>query len=163
MPSAVNRQVLLAARPTGAPKPSDFKLVETAIPEPGPGEVEEDVVPDSYLDANRKRRKKPRWGRAPRVVEEGVFPTWREAEGELSILFVHSVSAERERTFDAIDPWECQKGPCNGRPRVATIVETQRAGALLGYEVSYDRKGARVREQFFGPTPTSSSTSSPAL
>jgi NADPH-dependent curcumin reductase CurA len=49
MPSTINRQVLLAARPTGAPKPSDFKLVETAIPEPGPGEV---LVRNIYMSVD---------------------------------------------------------------------------------------------------------------
>ncbi|HLI22054.1 MAG TPA: NADP-dependent oxidoreductase [Stellaceae bacterium] len=34
-----NRQILFASRPKGAPKDGDFKLVETAIPEPGPGEM----------------------------------------------------------------------------------------------------------------------------
>lgn len=34
-----NRQIVLAARPMGLPKPSDFRLVETPIPEPGPGEM----------------------------------------------------------------------------------------------------------------------------
>lgn len=34
-----NRQVLLAARPVGAPKESDFELVSTPMPEPSPGEV----------------------------------------------------------------------------------------------------------------------------
>ncbi len=34
-----NRQILLAARPVGAPKPSDFRLVETPRPTPGPDEV----------------------------------------------------------------------------------------------------------------------------
>src|ERR1700692_4042259 len=34
-----NRQITLAARPTGLPKESDFRLVESAIPTPGPGEV----------------------------------------------------------------------------------------------------------------------------
>jgi len=34
-----NRQVLLAARPVGFPRESDFRLVETPIPEPGPGEL----------------------------------------------------------------------------------------------------------------------------
>lgn len=33
-----NRQILLAARPVGAPKESDFKLVETPVPSPGPRE-----------------------------------------------------------------------------------------------------------------------------
>jgi NADPH-dependent curcumin reductase CurA len=49
MPSTVNRQILLAARPTGAPKPSDFKLVETALPEPGPGEV---LVRNIYMSVD---------------------------------------------------------------------------------------------------------------
>jgi NADPH:quinone reductase len=35
----VNRQVTLAARPEGFPKDTDFALVESAIPEPGAGEV----------------------------------------------------------------------------------------------------------------------------
>ncbi len=34
-----NRQITLAARPHGYPKESDFKLVETPLPEPGEGEV----------------------------------------------------------------------------------------------------------------------------
>jgi NADPH-dependent curcumin reductase CurA len=35
----VNRRVTLAARPTGFPEESDFKLEETEMPEAGPGEV----------------------------------------------------------------------------------------------------------------------------
>ena len=34
-----NRQVLLAARPQGAPKDSDFRLVDADIPKAGPGEM----------------------------------------------------------------------------------------------------------------------------
>ncbi len=34
-----NRQIVLAARPKGAPKNSDFRLVETPVPEPGVGEL----------------------------------------------------------------------------------------------------------------------------
>ena len=34
-----NKQVTLAARPSGMPKESDFKLVETPVPQPGPGEI----------------------------------------------------------------------------------------------------------------------------
>ncbi|MDO9487536.1 MAG: NADP-dependent oxidoreductase [Sphingomonadaceae bacterium] len=36
--TGLNRQWLLAARPDGAVKDSDFRLVESAIPAPGPGE-----------------------------------------------------------------------------------------------------------------------------
>ncbi len=34
-----NRQIILAARPQGEPKESDFRLVETTVPEPGPGQM----------------------------------------------------------------------------------------------------------------------------
>ncbi len=39
MPNSTNQQILLKSRPVGEPKESDFALVETAIPEPGEGEV----------------------------------------------------------------------------------------------------------------------------
>ncbi len=35
----MNRQITLAARPVGFPQESDFALVESPVPEPGPGEV----------------------------------------------------------------------------------------------------------------------------
>src|SRR5262249_35069673 len=35
----MNRQITLARRPTGLPTESDFRLVESPIPEPGPDEV----------------------------------------------------------------------------------------------------------------------------
>lgn len=34
-----NRQILLASRPRGEPSPDNFKLVETAVPEAGPGRM----------------------------------------------------------------------------------------------------------------------------
>ena len=39
MPTQTNRQVQLAARPVGFPKDTDFKLVETAVPSPGNGQM----------------------------------------------------------------------------------------------------------------------------
>ena len=33
-----NRQIRLRSRPVGEPKESDFELVESPIPEPGPGQ-----------------------------------------------------------------------------------------------------------------------------
>ncbi len=41
MPSteAINRRVVLAARPDGLPKPGDFRLEQAAVPEPGEGQV----------------------------------------------------------------------------------------------------------------------------
>src|SRR5437660_4314083 len=35
----VNKQITLAARPSGMPKPSDFKLVESSVPEAKAGEI----------------------------------------------------------------------------------------------------------------------------
>ena len=37
--SASGNRIVLAARPVGEPKPSDFRLEECAIPTPGAGEV----------------------------------------------------------------------------------------------------------------------------
>jgi NADPH-dependent curcumin reductase CurA len=39
MSGNTNMQIIFASRPKGEPKDSDFKLVETPIPEPGPGEM----------------------------------------------------------------------------------------------------------------------------
>jgi NADPH-dependent curcumin reductase CurA len=36
---ATARQIVLAARPQGKPQPSDFRLAETAVPEPSAGQV----------------------------------------------------------------------------------------------------------------------------
>jgi NADPH-dependent curcumin reductase CurA len=41
---SVNRQIILAARPIGYPKESDFNLVEKVIPPPGPGEMSLRVI-----------------------------------------------------------------------------------------------------------------------
>lgn len=48
MPTA-SRQILLAARPSGAPQPSDFKLVEVSVADPGPGEV---LVKNLYMSVD---------------------------------------------------------------------------------------------------------------
>jgi NADPH-dependent curcumin reductase CurA len=39
MTAARNRQILLVSRPRGEPTPDNFKLVETDVPEPGPGQM----------------------------------------------------------------------------------------------------------------------------
>jgi NADPH-dependent curcumin reductase CurA len=44
-----SRQVLLAARPAGAPKPADFRLVEVESREPGPGEI---LVRNIYMSVD---------------------------------------------------------------------------------------------------------------
>lgn len=37
--AAINRQILLASRPVGAPSAANFKLVESEVPKPGPGQM----------------------------------------------------------------------------------------------------------------------------
>jgi NADPH-dependent curcumin reductase CurA len=49
----VNKQVTLVARPVGFPKESDFALVETETPKPGPGEV---LVRNQYLSVDPYQR-----------------------------------------------------------------------------------------------------------
>ena len=44
-----NRQITLAQRPYGFPKPSDFKLVETPIPNPGDGEL---LIRNEYMSVD---------------------------------------------------------------------------------------------------------------
>ena len=39
MTTSINRQILLAARPDGFPKDTDFRAVESPVPEPGPGQM----------------------------------------------------------------------------------------------------------------------------
>jgi NADPH:quinone reductase len=46
---AINKQITLAARPSGMPKPSDFKLIESPVPEPGAGEF---VVRTLYVSVD---------------------------------------------------------------------------------------------------------------
>src|SRR5437879_2543384 len=44
-----NREIRLAARPTGAPKESDFELAETDVPRPADGEV---LVRNAYMSVD---------------------------------------------------------------------------------------------------------------
>lgn len=46
---ATNQQIQLAARPTGFPKPTDFRLVEGPVPQPGDGQF---LVGISYLSVD---------------------------------------------------------------------------------------------------------------
>jgi hypothetical protein len=50
---ATNLQILLAARPSGLPKPSDFEIVERPAPSPGDGEV---LVQNLYLSLDPAMR-----------------------------------------------------------------------------------------------------------
>jgi len=47
--ATLNHQIILAARPQGLPKPSDFRIVETPVPEPSDGQF---LVKTSYLSVD---------------------------------------------------------------------------------------------------------------
>ena len=51
--SQTNRQVRLAARPSGLPRPADFELTSEPVPAPGPGEF---VVAVSHLSLDPAMR-----------------------------------------------------------------------------------------------------------
>jgi len=68
--AATNKQFVLAARPAGFPKPSDFRVVESPIPEPGPGQF---LVGISYLSVDpymRGRMNSARSYAAPQKLDE---------------------------------------------------------------------------------------------
>src|SRR4051812_39507388 len=68
----INRQILLAARPTGLPRESDFRLVESPVPVPGDGEF---LIRTIYLsvDPYMRGRMNDRESYAPPVPLGGVM------------------------------------------------------------------------------------------
>jgi NADPH-dependent curcumin reductase len=60
-----NRQIRLAARPSGIPKPSDWELTEAPVPDPAPGEL---VIANAYLSVDPIMR---RWAAADGPVGVG--------------------------------------------------------------------------------------------
>jgi NADPH-dependent curcumin reductase CurA len=67
------RQIVLAARPQGKPRLTDFRLEETAIPTPGPGQV---LLRVQYLslDPYMRGRMDDRKSYAPATALGGVMP-----------------------------------------------------------------------------------------
>jgi NADPH-dependent curcumin reductase CurA len=61
MPSGTNRQILLRARPGGAPKPTDFELVESPIPACGDGQILDRTI---YLSLDPYMRGRMNEGRS---------------------------------------------------------------------------------------------------
>ena len=73
MPEAKARQIVLAARPQGKPRITDFRLEETAILAPGPGQV---LLRVQYLslDPYMRGRMDDRKSYAPPAMLGGVMP-----------------------------------------------------------------------------------------
>ncbi len=67
---ATNRQILLAARPTGFPKPTDFRMIESPVPEPADGQF---LVGNAYVSVDpymRGRMNAARSYAPPQNVDE---------------------------------------------------------------------------------------------
>ena len=76
----MNRQIRLAARPEGFPTDSDFELVETEIPEPGPGEV---LVRSQWLSIDPYMRGRMSAARSYAKPTEVGQPMTGQAVGEV--------------------------------------------------------------------------------
>jgi len=66
-------QIVLSSRPLGEPRLADFRLEETEIPEPGPGQVLL-LVPYLSLDPYMRGRMDDRESYAPPTPLGGVMP-----------------------------------------------------------------------------------------
>ncbi len=76
----MNRQITLAARPEGFPKDSDFALVESEIPKPGPGEV---LVHSQWLSLDPYMRGRMSEARSYAKPTEIGEPMTGQAAGEV--------------------------------------------------------------------------------
>jgi len=96
-PAALNRQIVLAARPVGVPRPEDFTQVESPIPQPGEGQV---LLRHSHLGlapAARLRMGEGASYREPMALGEVVYgqaigrvlesrhPAWRVGDTAMSL------------------------------------------------------------------------------
>jgi NADPH-dependent curcumin reductase CurA len=76
----VNRQIVLAARPEGEPKPTDFALVKSPLPAAGPGEV---LVRTLWLSLDPYMRGRMSTGRSYAKPTEVGEPMPGQAVGEV--------------------------------------------------------------------------------
>jgi NADPH-dependent curcumin reductase CurA len=112
----MNRQITLAARPTGLPKESDFRLVESPIPTPGTGEV---LVRTLYLslDPYMRSRMNEAKSYAPPVqigevmvggtvcrVEQSNDPNFQPGDIVVANTGWQDYAAARARDLHKLDP-----------------------------------------------------------
>jgi NADPH-dependent curcumin reductase len=94
MTASRNRQMLLAPRPHGEPTPDNFRLVETEVPEPGPGQI---LLRAIYLSLDPYMRGRMNAGASyARPVEIGEVMEGR------SVCEVVKSNAQQYRTGDIV-------------------------------------------------------------
>jgi len=106
-----SREVHLVARPEGMPKPSDFSVVETTVPDAGEGEIRVQNLYNSIDPATRPRLSlqplaTPPWGFALGRVEQSRHPDHREGDIVLGMYGYREryVSDGRGVSTIAVDP-----------------------------------------------------------
>ncbi len=116
MSATVNRHVVLAARPQGMPRASDFKLETTPIPEPGAGELLVRnlwMSVDPYMRGRMSDRKsyapsfevgKPMEGRAIGRVIMSKHPSLKEGTVVSNMLGWREYFVSKGEGLSAVDP-----------------------------------------------------------
>lgn len=150
--AAVNRQVLLAARPVGFPKATDFELVERPIPEPGPGEV---LVRNVYMSVDPYMRGRmndvrsyvppfaigePLQGAAVGVVAASGDPAFQEGEAV--------IGSQGWREYDVAPARALRRIDVSGIPMSAYLGVLGGTG-FTAYVGTLDIGQAKAGETFF--------------
>lgn len=112
----MNRQITLAARPEGFPKESDFALVESEIPQPGPGEVlvrSQWLSLDPYMRGRMSEARsyakpteigEPMTGQAVGEVVESNDPRFSSGDTVVGQLGWQDYAVARGGTLRKVDP-----------------------------------------------------------
>ena len=112
----MNRQITLAARPEGFPKESDFALVESEIPQPGPGEVlvhSQWLSLDPYMRGRMSEARsyakptqigEPMTGQAVGEVVESLDPRFTPGDTVVGQLGWQDYAVARGGTLRKVDP-----------------------------------------------------------
>ena len=112
----MNRQIILAARPQGFPKDSDFALVESEIQKPGPGEVlvrSQWLSLDPYMRGRMSEARsyakptevgEPMTGQAVGEVVESTDPRFSPGDTVVGQLGWQDYAVARGGTLRKVDP-----------------------------------------------------------
>src|SRR3984893_18875143 len=116
MTACVNRQIVLAARPVGVPKASDFKVETVPVPEPGAGQVLVRnlwMSVEPYMRGRMSDQKsyapsfevgKPMEGRAIGRVVRSTHPSLREGAVVSSMLGWREYFVSSGEGLNPVDP-----------------------------------------------------------
>lgn len=127
----MNRQILVAARPEGLPKPSDFRLVEQPIPAPAEGQF---LVKTNYLSVDPYMR--GRISEAKSCAEPvGIGVYFDNVGGPLTdAVFTQISVGARIVVCGQIDQYNATRPPRGPRLLWHLIVKQTRAEGFLVFQ-----------------------------